>query len=67
VYAHWIPDASRREVDRLDAMHLDAHPAQPAALVEPGMLAIEFAKEKMVSQLGIEPRTRRLRVCCSAN
>ena len=27
----------------------------------------EGAVEKMVSRLGIEPRTRRLRVCCSAN
>jgi len=27
----------------------------------------ERADEKMVSRLGIEPRTRRLRVCCSAN
>ena len=27
----------------------------------------EGADEKMVSRLGIEPRTRRLRVCCSAN
>jgi hypothetical protein len=27
----------------------------------------EDADEKMVSRLGIEPRTRRLRVCCSAN
>ncbi len=27
----------------------------------------ESAEEKVVSRLGIEPRTRRLRVCCSAN
>ena len=27
----------------------------------------ESADEKVVSRLGIEPRTRRLRVCCSAN
>src|SRR6185503_6586026 len=27
----------------------------------------ESADERMVSRLGIEPRTRRLRVCCSAN
>ena len=26
-----------------------------------------FLLGKLVSQLGIEPRTRRLRVCCSAN
>jgi hypothetical protein len=27
----------------------------------------ESADEKMVSRAGIEPATRRLRVCCSAN
>ena len=27
----------------------------------------ESADEKMVSRVGIEPTTRRLRVCCSAN
>ena len=27
----------------------------------------ETAEERVVSRLGIEPRTRRLRVCCSAN
>ena len=27
----------------------------------------ERADEKMVSRVGIEPTTRRLRVCCSAN
>jgi hypothetical protein len=27
----------------------------------------ENSSEKVVSRLGIEPRTRRLRVCCSAN
>ena len=27
----------------------------------------ESAEESLVSRLGIEPRTRRLRVCCSAN
>jgi integrase len=29
VYAHWLPDVSRREVDRLDALQPDATPAQP--------------------------------------
>ena len=28
---------------------------------------ISNSSEKVVSRLGIEPRTRRLRVCCSAN
>ena len=28
VYAHWLPDASRREADRLDALQPNATPAQ---------------------------------------
>jgi integrase len=31
VYAHYLPDASRREVDRLDALQPSATPAQPEA------------------------------------
>jgi Phage integrase family len=29
VYAHWLPDASRREADRLDTLQPSATPAQP--------------------------------------
>ena len=31
VYAHYLPDVSRREVDRLDALQPNATPAQPEA------------------------------------
>src|SRR5256885_15178537 len=31
VYAHYLPDPSRREVDRLDALQPSATPAQPEA------------------------------------
>jgi hypothetical protein len=34
VYAHWLPDASRREVDRLDTLQPSATPAQAEALSE---------------------------------
>jgi integrase len=30
VYAHYLPSASRRDVDRLDTLQLDATPAQPS-------------------------------------
>ena len=30
-------------------------------------MSSEWTEEKVVSPLGIEPRTNRLRVCCSAN
>ena len=29
VYAHWLPDGSRREAERLDTLQLSATPAQP--------------------------------------
>jgi hypothetical protein len=32
VYAHWLPDVSRREADRLDTLQPSATPAQPEAL-----------------------------------
>jgi integrase len=32
VYAHWLPDASRREADRLDTLQPPATPAQPEAV-----------------------------------
>ena len=32
VYAHWLPDASRREADRLDTLQPSATPAQPEAV-----------------------------------
>ena len=45
VYAHWLPDASRREVDRLDDLPAcsDGTPAAPAAsdtLVDADALAL---------------------------
>ena len=29
VYAHWLPDVSRRDADRLDTLQPSATPAQP--------------------------------------
>jgi len=67
VYAHWLPDASKEKlVNLLDAEQPLATPAQPEALTiaEKNQLS---ALNGMVSREGIEPSTRRLRVCCSAN
>ena len=67
VYAHWLPDTSARKgVDRLDDTQASATPAQPEALTvnEKNQLS---ALSTVVSRVGIEPTTRRLRVCCSAN
>ena len=67
VYAHWLPDTSARKgVDRLDDAQPSATPAQPEALTvnEKNQLS---RLAGVVSREGIEPSTRRLRVCCSAN
>jgi integrase len=53
VYAHYLPDASRREVDRLDALQLSATPAQPEAdLTEVAKTAKSFGMRN-------EPRRNR--------
>ena len=67
VYAHWVPDASTsRAVDLLDDAQLSATQAQPATRSAEWKTALS-AYGRMVSREGIEPSTRRLRVCCSAN
>ena len=67
VYAHWVPDGSAaKAVDLLDDPHPAATQPQPTAGSDEWKTAISPYRS-MVSQLGIEPRTRRLRVCCSAN
>jgi integrase len=67
VYAHWLPEAtSERGVDRLDETQPSATPAQPAARAVGDERRLSHWGI-MVSRDGIEPSTRRLRVCCSAN
>jgi integrase len=67
VYSHWLPDASRdRLVDRLDETLADAPQAHPPVLDEQDQKTLSAVKS-VVSRGGIEPPTRRLRVCCSAN
>jgi len=67
VYAHWLPEPMReRGVDRLDTLQPSATPAQPDALAV-GEERRVSRWGGMVSQDGIEPSTRRLRVCCSTN
>ena len=53
VYAHWLPDASRREADRLDALQLSATPAQPEALSQG-----EWIEAKPFVLNGEPPRNR---------
>ncbi len=53
VYAHWLPDASRRESDRLDTLQPSATPAQPEALS-----AEEWEQAKSFGMSG-EPRRNR--------
>jgi integrase len=67
VYAHWVPDASTvRAVDLLDDTQPSATQTQPTARSEEWRTPLS-AYGRMVSRVGIEPTTRRLRVCCSAN
>jgi integrase len=67
IYAHWLPDAfSGRFVDGLDDTSPNVTPASPAASAEEIQNTLS-ALNRVVSRVGIEPTTRRLRVCCSAN
>jgi integrase len=66
VYGHLVPGGNRAAVDRLDDAQPSATPAQPEAAIVGDQNAVS-ALECVVSRVGIEPTTRRLRVCCSAN
>ena len=67
VYAHWLPDASKDKlVNMLDDTHLSASQAHPSASEADEHIVVSPLLS-MVSRGGIEPPTRRLRVCCSAN
>ena len=65
-YSHLLPDMGLKEraAARLDA--LLTGPNQQFVEENPGQNPGQN-DEEVVSRLGIEPRTRRLRVCCSAN
>jgi hypothetical protein len=67
VYAHWLPDAAREKlVNTLDDAALDGTQTAPEAFDARDQKALS-ALGSVVSRVGIEPTTRRLRVCCSAN
>jgi integrase len=67
VYAHWLPDASSYAlVNRLDDAASDVTQASPTTPDEEVQRALSRVNA-VVSRVGIEPTTRRLRVCCSAN
>jgi integrase len=62
VYAHWLPDASRaRLVDTLDDAAPEVTQTAPTGAARDQETAVS-AGMTMVSQEGIEPSTRRLRV-----
>jgi len=46
VYAHWLPDVSRREVNRLDTLQPDATPAQPEALSNDELIDVKCFEMK---------------------
>ena len=66
LYGHLVPGGNRAAMDRLDTTtrrNPDAtEPADSEAAASP-----EVVDSEVVSREGIEPSTRRLRVCCSAN
>ena len=67
VYAHWLPETgAEKGVDRLDT---DAPGRNLYATKAWGVGDRNSPKwlKKVVSRRGLEPQTRRLRVCCSAN
>jgi hypothetical protein len=66
-YSHLLPDMGLKEraAARLDAL-LTATEKVEAEHTAEGENSGQN-EEKVVSRLGIEPRTRRLRVCCSAS
>jgi integrase len=41
VYAHWLPDASRREADRLDSLQPSATPAQPEGVSDDQVIRVK--------------------------
>ena len=71
VYGHLVPGGNRAAVDRLDDGP-DATTCNLYATGAPvgGKLGSRRSRKllkKMVSREGLEPSTRRLRVCCSAS
>ena len=67
-YGHLIPGANRGAVDRLDdARRNHPQPRRNRRCDDLDVRTVISSLEKVVSRDGIEPSTRRLRVCCSAN
>ena len=63
VYSHWLPDHSfEKLVDALDDTAPRGPQTAPVASTEEVQKAIS-GMESVVSRVGIEPTTRRLRVC----
>ena len=61
VYAHWLPDAAHAKlVDALDDAIPDAPQAPPRIVNDDQKIPLSLL-ESVVSRVGIEPTTRRLR------
>jgi hypothetical protein len=59
VYAHWLPDASRREADRLDTLQSSATPAQPEGVFDDEAIDAKcFGKSGDPDFHQLEPDTR---------
>jgi hypothetical protein len=59
VYAHWLPDASRRDVDRLDTLQQSASLAHPEDGIDDPAIAAKFfglSGEPHFRQLEPDPR-----------
>ena len=68
--SHVLPSVQAEAAVRLDAALREIGCQNGCQTAEQGTSERETlpnSGEKVVSRLGIEPRTRRLRVCCSAN
>ena len=66
IYGHLVPGGNRAAVDRLDSERPAASQAHPATDLRHNDMPLS-PFDSLVSRGGIEPPTRRLRVCCSAN
>ena len=66
-YSHVLPGLQAEAAKRMDDAIGCQIGCQDESGAPPDIQEVADSLEEVVSRLGIEPRTRRLRVCCSAN
>jgi integrase len=66
-YSHVLPGLQAEAAKRMDDAIGCQIGCQDEGGAPPHVQEVADSSEEVVSRLGIEPRTRRLRVCCSAN